>query len=241
MAFDAVTYAKSKKYTQDTAQEFGAVKGAPCTVESQTHDDENHVTNVVLKWENSQGAVQRTTVVVPDGVGIESIAKTDTSGLVDTYTITLTNNTTFVFTITNGKDGVDGKDGKDGVDGKDGKDGKDGTPIYPWQSGSTYAVGDFCVYEDYFYECVVANSDVTFDVTKWRKIGATDGDYSIIDNASFDETHPNDYLPQGYGAQERKMVYVVQTETFWLWNGVSWAEQLAKTITDAEIDSIVNH
>ena len=40
-----------------------------------------------------------------DGVGIKSIAKTSTSGLVDTYTITLTNNSTATFTVTNGKDG----------------------------------------------------------------------------------------------------------------------------------------
>lgn len=43
-----------------------------------------------------------------DGVGINSIAKTATSGLVDTYTITLTDNTQYTFTITNGKDGSDG-------------------------------------------------------------------------------------------------------------------------------------
>ncbi len=46
-----------------------------------------------------------------DGVGISSIAKTATSGLVDTYTITLTNGTKSTFTVTNGKNGTDGKDG----------------------------------------------------------------------------------------------------------------------------------
>lgn len=39
------------------------------------------------------------------GVGIESIAKTGTSGLVDTYTITLTNGETYTFTVTNGSGG----------------------------------------------------------------------------------------------------------------------------------------
>lgn len=38
-----------------------------------------------------------------DAVGIESIEKTDTQGLVDTYTITLTDGSTSTFTITNGK------------------------------------------------------------------------------------------------------------------------------------------
>lgn len=41
----------------------------------------------------------------PTGNGIASIAKTGTSGLVDTYTITFTNGTTTTFTVTNGQDG----------------------------------------------------------------------------------------------------------------------------------------
>ena len=38
-----------------------------------------------------------------DGSGIESIEKTGTSGLVDTYTITLTDGTSATFTVTNGR------------------------------------------------------------------------------------------------------------------------------------------
>lgn len=52
-----------------------------------------------------------------DGVGIQSIAKTSTSGLVDTYTITLTNGGTYTFTVTNGADGTNGTNGIDGDDG----------------------------------------------------------------------------------------------------------------------------
>lgn len=40
------------------------------------------------------------------GNGIASIAKTGTSGLVDTYTITYTNGNTDTFTVTNGQDGT---------------------------------------------------------------------------------------------------------------------------------------
>lgn len=43
-----------------------------------------------------------------DGNGIVSIAKTATSGLVDTYTITYTDGNTDTFTITNGEDGANG-------------------------------------------------------------------------------------------------------------------------------------
>ena len=49
-----------------------------------------------------------------DGVGIQSIQKTKTEGLVDTYTITFTNGTSTTFKITNGKDGADGSKGLDG-------------------------------------------------------------------------------------------------------------------------------
>lgn len=52
-----------------------------------------------------------------DGVGIQSIAKTSTSGLVDTYTITLTNGGTYTFTVTNGANGTDGTNGTNGTDG----------------------------------------------------------------------------------------------------------------------------
>lgn len=46
-----------------------------------------------------------------DGRGIESITKTATSGLVDTYTITYSDNTTSTFTVTNGAQGAQGADG----------------------------------------------------------------------------------------------------------------------------------
>ena len=64
------------------------------------------------------------------GVGIEKVEKTGSNGNVDTYTITLTDRSTFTFTVsngTNGKDGADGANGKDGADGRNGVDGKDGT------------------------------------------------------------------------------------------------------------------
>lgn len=58
-----------------------------------------------------------------DGVGISKIEKTDTQGLVDTYTISYTNGTTTTFTVTNGQDGQDGADGTNGTPGKDGQNG----------------------------------------------------------------------------------------------------------------------
>lgn len=57
-----------------------------------------------------------------DPVSIDSIEKTATNGLVDTYTIYYTNGTTSMFEITNGANGTDGIDGTNGQDGANGQD-----------------------------------------------------------------------------------------------------------------------
>ena len=65
MAIDVVTLALSKKYTKDTAEEFGAVKGAPCTVKSVTEIEGGH--RVTLEWKNSSNVTQSTYFDVMDG------------------------------------------------------------------------------------------------------------------------------------------------------------------------------
>lgn len=60
------------------------------------------------------------TAVGPVGNGIDSVVKTGTVGLVDTYTITFTNASTTTFNITNGANGADGSDGVDGNTGATG-------------------------------------------------------------------------------------------------------------------------
>ena len=72
-----------------------------------------------------------------DGIGISSIVKTKTSGLVDTYTITYTNNTKSTFTVTNGAKGDQGIQGEKGDAGKDGTNGKDGVNGTNGQDGYT--------------------------------------------------------------------------------------------------------
>lgn len=54
------------------------------------------------------------------GRGIQKIEKTSTQGLVDTYTITYTDNSTSTFTVTNGRDGEDGAPGQTGSTGQNG-------------------------------------------------------------------------------------------------------------------------
>lgn len=48
------------------------------------------------------------------GVSVESITKTGTEGLVDTYTILYSDGNTSTFDVTNGRIGADGEDGEDG-------------------------------------------------------------------------------------------------------------------------------
>ena len=55
-------------------------------------------------WNMETGAYQDTGIQA-QGVGISSIEKTGTSGLVDTYTITYTNGNSTTYTVTNGRDG----------------------------------------------------------------------------------------------------------------------------------------
>ncbi len=73
------------------------------------------------------------------GNGIESIIKTSTSGLVDTYTITFTGGGTSTFTVTNGERGARGPQGIQGIRGEKGEDGH--TPVITIQNGFWYIDG----------------------------------------------------------------------------------------------------
>ena len=77
-----------------------------------------------------------------DGVGISNIAKTGTDGLVDTYTITLTNNTTYTFTVTNGAQGEMGPQGPAGPQGETGATGPQGPQGETGPQGPTGPQGE---------------------------------------------------------------------------------------------------
>ena len=115
---DILTYALAKSYTDKALLGVGTIKGAPCTVKSQTEDDE--YVYVTLGWENSLGTPEETIVKIkkgadgapgepgpagdpgPQGVSITKIEKIKTEDLIDTYQISFSDNTTFEYTISNG-------------------------------------------------------------------------------------------------------------------------------------------
>lgn len=130
MSLDLITLAAAKSYVGETADSLGAIKGAPATIKSITEIDGGH--RVTFEWAGTSGKKETSTLDVmngvagkdgktpvkgvdykdgekgDDGIGITSVAKTKTEGLVDTYTITFTDGSTFNYDVTNGKNGKDG-------------------------------------------------------------------------------------------------------------------------------------
>ena len=63
-----LAYVLSKKFTSETAAEFGAVKGASCEISTVEEHDGLH--KITFTWENSLGEKRNTTVTVKDGENI---------------------------------------------------------------------------------------------------------------------------------------------------------------------------
>ena len=130
---DILTYALAKKYTDKALLGVGTIKGAPCTVKSQTEDDE--YVYVTLGWENNLGISEETVVKIkkgadgapgepgpagdpgPQGVSITKIEKIKTEGLIDTYQISFSDDTTFEYTVSNGSDDYLNMNNKPSIEG----------------------------------------------------------------------------------------------------------------------------
>ena len=93
------------------------------------------------------------------GKGIASVVKTATVGLVDTYTITFTDTTTFDYDVTNGQDGIDGTDGT----------------AFIWKGTysaiTTYQANDTVSYNGSSYICILESTgNLPTDTTYWALI-----------------------------------------------------------------------
>lgn len=98
-----------KSYVSKSLVGMGALKGANCQIESISEVTGGQ--KITFLWIDTNNVSHRSELTVPngaDGVGIASIVKTSTAGLVDTYTITLTNSNTYTFEVTNGAKGDTG-------------------------------------------------------------------------------------------------------------------------------------
>ena len=85
MAMNAPAWILSQAFTKETADEFGAVKGAPCTVGDVSYDADGN-TVVELVWTNSAGVSKTTEMKVNAGVGIKSAAINASGHLILTRT-----------------------------------------------------------------------------------------------------------------------------------------------------------
>ena len=109
--FDVISYTLAKKYVNSSLDGVGAIKGAACQIQSiEDKEDGTHI--ITFEWEDNNGNIHTNDLTVTDGaqgeqgeqgVGIESIEKTSSTGIVDTYTIYYTDGSTGTFNITNGK------------------------------------------------------------------------------------------------------------------------------------------
>lgn len=68
MGLSAVTYALSKKYTNETAIQFGGLKGAPCKIKSIVKENGQNV--ITFEWQNDAGDTRESILYVDDGTPI---------------------------------------------------------------------------------------------------------------------------------------------------------------------------
>lgn len=133
MGLNILTLGSSKTYTDESLLGLGSLKGAPCTIKSQTETDDSYI--VTFEWTGTSGAKETSQLTIKkpkdgvdglpgkngkdgqpgkdgsDGIGISKIEKIGTVDLVDTYRITFTDNSTFDYEVKNGKDGQGGTGG----------------------------------------------------------------------------------------------------------------------------------
>ena len=68
MGVNAATYVLSKKYTDETAEQFGGLKGASCKIKSIVKS--NGRNTVTFEWKNDSGETRESTMTVLDGTPI---------------------------------------------------------------------------------------------------------------------------------------------------------------------------
>lgn len=75
---DILTYSLSKKYTEETVVGLGALKGAPCTIQSVVKDDSGNL--VTFKWTGTDGTEKTANMSVQHGISIVNVEIDKNSG-----------------------------------------------------------------------------------------------------------------------------------------------------------------
>ena len=109
---------ETRQYVEDTALGAGAIKGAPCEIQSIEKVEGGH--NITFSWQLADGSTKTATIFVKDGVdglpgkegtGIskieQTLVSTDDGKRESVLTIYLTDGKTYSFKIT-GEKGADG-------------------------------------------------------------------------------------------------------------------------------------
>lgn len=103
----------------------------------------------------------------------------------------------------------------------------DGTPIYDYTPGKKYHYGDIVIYEAQLYKCITEHvAGPTLDPTKYIELGSPDGNYDIVSTKTD--------LPPRFTSADRKLYYVIDEASFYLWDGSKWELQ-EKPITSEEL------
>lgn len=109
MGLDILTLGSSKSFTKESLLGGGAIVGKNVIISSITPIDGGN--KITFNYTLDNGTTKTSTLKVMngvngvDGISISKIEKIKTEGLVDTYIITFSNDSTFEYTVTNGKDG----------------------------------------------------------------------------------------------------------------------------------------
>lgn len=141
-----------------------------------------------------------------DGNGIASIVKTNTVGLVDTYTITYDDSTTTTFDITNGATGATGPSGADGES-------------FIWKgaydNGTAYVVNDVVSYNGSTYICILATTaNLPTNITYWSVMAQKGTDGVGSGDVLGPATNTADYIPQWNGTDSKTLKNGIPTSTF---------------------------
>lgn len=67
MALSLSTLVLANKYTADTAEQFGALKGANCKIQTITPSDDGTYNTVTFEWKNDEGVTQTSSMIVKNG------------------------------------------------------------------------------------------------------------------------------------------------------------------------------